>query len=72
MQRRQVGNLANHQKEEEQLKESIISSSGSGHITLVDHIVVRGELIQVRAKARSLKVAKVRLLKRVIAKLAGV
>jgi len=45
------------------MKESTISSRGSGRITLVDHIVVRGELVQVRAKARSLKVAKVRLLK---------
>ena len=74
MQRRHQGNIKNRKKGKERvtMAKSITSNRGNGHITLVDHIIVRGELIQVQAKARSLKIAKVRLIKKIIAKFASV
>ena len=74
MQRRHQGSIKNRRKGKERviMAGSITLSRGNGHITLVDHIIVRGELIQVQAKAKSLKTAKVRLIKKIIAKFASV
>ena len=66
MQRRHQGNIKNRKKGKERvtMAKSITSNRGNGHITLIDHVIVRGALIRVQAKARSIKTAKYRLLKK--------
>jgi len=46
------------------MAKSITSNRGNGHITLIDHVIVRGALIRVQARARSIRTAKYRLLKK--------